>query len=89
MPDRVRDRGINTYNGVKVPARCNNDILVSTSTNHGATFTGGTTDPRQMPAVTEARGQRTTDQFWQWADFTPERQAGGRATTTASTATTR
>jgi hypothetical protein len=62
--------GINTYDGVKVPGACNNDILVSTSTNHGATFNGGTTDARQMPTVTEARGQRTTDQFWQWADFT-------------------
>jgi serine/threonine protein kinase len=34
---------------------------------------GGTTDARQMPTVNDVRGQRTTDQFWQWADFT---QAG-------------
>jgi hypothetical protein len=70
VPTGFSDFGLNTYDGVKVPGACNNDILVSRSTDHGATFNGGTTDARQMPTVNDARGQRTTDQFWQWADFT-------------------
>ncbi len=61
--------GINTYTGVKTV--CNNDILLSVSANSGASFTGTTTDPRQLAVVTDAAGQAHTDQFWQGADFAP------------------
>jgi hypothetical protein len=60
-----------TYTGVKSPGTCNNDIVFSVSTNSGASFTGGVTDVRALPVVTQASGQATTDQFWQWAAFTP------------------
>jgi hypothetical protein len=58
------------YRGVKTPGACNNDILVSVSNNGGASFTGTAADPRRLTTVTQAPGQATTDQFWQWADFT-------------------
>ena len=53
------------YDGVKTPGACNNDIVISRSTNAGATFTGGTTNVRALPA-TRAVDNRT-DQYWQWA----------------------
>ncbi|MCA1690532.1 MAG: exo-alpha-sialidase, partial [Actinobacteria bacterium] len=58
------------YQGVKTPGACNNDILVSVSNDGGATFTGTTTDPRALTSVNQAPGQATSDQFFQWADFT-------------------
>lgn len=61
--------GNNLYTGVKVKGACNNDILVSVSNDSGATFTGTTTDPRNLPSVTSAPGQVTTDQWWQWSAF--------------------
>jgi hypothetical protein len=61
--------GINLYTGVKT-GTCNNDILLSESTNAGASFTGTTTDPRELAVVTTAAGQARTDQFWQGAAFT-------------------
>ena len=64
------DTGANLYDGVLTPGACNNDIIVSVSTTRGATFTGTTTDPRAMTSVTQARRQRTTDQWFQWADYT-------------------
>src|SRR5256714_6045105 len=57
------------YTGVKTPGACNNDILVSVSSNGGATFTGTTTDPRNLTSINMEPGQATTDQFWQWASF--------------------
>ena len=63
--------GLNLYTGVKTPGACNNKITLSVSSNGGSTFTGTTTDPRQLPVVNTARGQATTDQWWQWASFTP------------------
>jgi hypothetical protein len=57
------------YTGVKTPGACNNDILISRSTNGGASFTGGTTDVRDLPAVRDNDPQ--ADQFWQWAAFDP------------------
>jgi hypothetical protein len=57
------------YTGVKTPGACNNDILVSSSTDGGNTFTGGDTDVRSLSAV--RGGDRRTDQFWQWAAFDP------------------
>ncbi len=58
------------YLGVKTPGACNNDILVSTSSDGGASFTGTHADPRTLTTVTQAPAQATTDQFWQWAAFT-------------------
>ncbi len=66
------DTGLNLYVGVKTPGACNNDILVSVSTNGGTSFTGTTTDPRQLSSATPARRQRTSSQFWQWMDFSKE-----------------
>lgn len=62
--------GINTYTGVKTAGACNNKILVSVSTDGGASFTGTTTDPRNETIVNQAPGQARTDQFFQWAAFT-------------------
>ncbi|GAC1327503.1 MAG: sialidase family protein [Chloroflexota bacterium] len=66
------DTGNNLYYGVKTPGACNNKILVSISDNAGATFTGTTTDPRLLPTVNQAPRQIGTDQWFQWADFTPD-----------------
>jgi hypothetical protein len=60
----------NLYTGVKAAGACNNDILLSVSNDAGATFTGANTDPRSLTSVTQASGQATTDQWWQWAAFT-------------------
>jgi hypothetical protein len=62
--------GQNLFTGVKTAGACNNDILLSVSTDGGATFTGGTTDPRLLRSINQAPGQDTTDQWWQWAAFT-------------------
>jgi len=62
--------GINLYTGVKTPGACNNKILVSVSSDGGATFTGMSTDPRNETLVPQGRAQATTDQFWQWSAFT-------------------
>jgi hypothetical protein len=64
--------GGNLYTGTKTPGACNNKILLSVSSDGGATFTGSSTDPRLLPVVTTAKGQATTDQWWQWATFTPK-----------------
>jgi hypothetical protein len=58
------------YTGVKTAGACNNKILVSVSSDGGNTFTGGTTDPRQMTIVNQQPGQKKTDQWWQWAAYT-------------------
>jgi hypothetical protein len=57
------------YTGVKTAGACNNGILISESHDAAATFTGTARDPRTMPTVTSSRAQATSDQFWQWADF--------------------
>jgi hypothetical protein len=61
----------NLYTGVK-NGGCNNDIVLSTSDNRGASFTGTATDPRALPVVTDAPGQARTDQYWQGAAFAPD-----------------
>jgi hypothetical protein len=61
--------GQNLFTGVKTPGACNNDILVSTSTNAGATFTGATVDPRDQATINPDKGQALSDQFWQWEAF--------------------
>ena len=55
------------YTGVKTPGACNNDILISRSTNGGRSFTGGSADVRTLPPARE--GDERADQFWQWAAF--------------------
>ena len=62
--------GQNTYRGVLTRGACNNDILLSVSTNSGTSFTGTTTDPRRLTSVTSGGRQRTTSQWFQWADYT-------------------
>jgi hypothetical protein len=57
------------YTGVKTPGACNNDILISRSTDGGRTFTGGSADVRTLPAV--RNDDPNADQFWQWAAFDP------------------
>jgi hypothetical protein len=55
------------YDGVKTPGACNNDILLSRSTNKGLSFTGTTADVRTLPSVRD--GDNQSDQYWQWAAF--------------------
>lgn len=57
------------YTGVKTA--CNNDIIVSESSNAGATFAGTAADVRQLPSATDRPAQRGTDQFWHGADYSP------------------
>ena len=57
--------GVGDVNG------CNNDILRSVSTNGGASFTGTTTAPQDLPAISnEAKHGHLSDQWWQWITFT-------------------
>ena len=69
IPAGLAANGNDLYTGVKTV--CNNDIMLSVSTNSGASFTGTTTDPRQLAVVSDAAGQARSDQFWQGADFAP------------------
>src|SRR3954449_6956029 len=57
------------YDGVKTRGACNNDILISRSTNAGRTFTGGSADVRTLPSARD--GDTQADQFWQWSAFDP------------------
>jgi hypothetical protein len=63
--------GLNLYTGVKTAGACSNKIVLSVSSDGGATFTGTTTDPRQLPVVNTTKRQAHTDQWFQWAAFTP------------------
>ncbi len=65
IPTGFAGDGNPTYTGVKTPGACSNKILVSTSSNGGASFAGG--DPRSGTLVTQAPGQKVTDQWFQWA----------------------
>jgi hypothetical protein len=58
------------YDGVKTVGACNNDIVLSVSNDAGASFTGTTTDVRELPSATNAKGQRTSDQWFHWTAFT-------------------
>ena len=60
--------GIDLYTGVKAPGGCANQILLSSSSNAGASFTGGTLDPRKLPVVSVQR--TVADAFFQWAAYT-------------------
>jgi hypothetical protein len=68
-PDGFSPFGQDLYVGAKTPGACNNDILISVSTNAGGTFTGTTADPRDEATVNPDPDQATTDQFWQWQAF--------------------
>ena len=72
VPTGFAASGLNTYAGVKVAGACNNDILVSSSSNGGVSFTGTTLNPRVLPSVRPERAGRVADQFFQWAEFTPQ-----------------
>jgi hypothetical protein len=63
------DTALPLYAGVKTTGACNNDIVVSTSRNAGQTFSGQSTDPRDLPSVRQGDG--ATDQWFQWADYAP------------------
>jgi len=64
--------GLNLFDGVKTSGACNNDILISVSNDGGSTFTGTSTDPRQLATVNQDSGQATTDQWWQWESYTQQ-----------------
>jgi hypothetical protein len=64
--------GLNLYDGVGEVNGCNNDILVSVSTDGGASFTGTSTPVEQLPSISDERGT-LADQWWQWAALTPSR----------------
>jgi hypothetical protein len=60
--------GQNFFTGVKAPGGCANQILLSMSTDGGATFTGGSSDPRMLPVV--GVQNQLADAFFQWAAYT-------------------
>jgi hypothetical protein len=68
-PTGFSGSGNNTYTGVKTAGACNNDIVLSVSSNGGGSFTGTTTDPRSLPTATSSPRQATTDQWFQWIGF--------------------
>jgi hypothetical protein len=61
--------GNNLFDNVKTPG-CNNTIVESVSNDGGVAFTGQATDVTAETVVTQAPGQATTDQWWQWEAFT-------------------
>ena len=74
------------YTGVKTPGACNNDILISRSTNGGRSFTGGSTDVRTLPAGT--RGRRARRPVLAVGRLRRNAAASPSPSTTAPTATT-
>jgi hypothetical protein len=58
------------YTGVKTGG-CNNSIVLTASTNGGASFTGTTTNVRKLPVIGTGTRQAPTDQFWQGTVFSP------------------
>jgi putative transposase len=52
---------------------CNNDIVVSVSTDGGASFTGTTTPVAELPSVSDENPRtQLADQWWQWAARNPK-----------------
>ncbi|MFL6239495.1 MAG: sialidase family protein [Actinomycetes bacterium] len=78
VPAGFSDFFLNVFEGVTTPGACNNDIVLSTSNNGGASFTGANHDVRDLPVVTTTAAQGNTDQFWEWSTYTPS----GRFVTT-------
>jgi hypothetical protein len=70
VPGGFAASGLNLYTGVRDPGACNNDILLSVSRDGGRSFTGTTTDPRELTSVTDTRRQGLSNQWFQWADYT-------------------
>jgi hypothetical protein len=64
------DTAIARYDGVKQAGACNNDIVISSSSNGGRTFTGTNGDVRRLPTVSDRND--SADQFWQWAAYDPK-----------------
>ncbi|GAA0318741.1 glycoside hydrolase [Actinoallomurus spadix] len=58
------------YDGVKTGG-CNNGIVISSSTDGGASFTGTTTDVRKLPVIGDNTAQARSDQYWQGTVFSP------------------
>jgi hypothetical protein len=61
------DTALPLYDGAKTPGACNNDIVVSRSTDRGRHFSGATTDVRNLPSARD--DDPRADQWFQWADF--------------------
>lgn len=59
------------YTGVKTGG-CNNGIVLTSSTDGGASFTGTATDVRKLPIVGAGTRQARTDQYWQGTVFSPK-----------------
>lgn len=70
VPTGLSPQGLPLYTGVKTPGACSNKIVLSVSTDGGATFTGATTNVRNLPVVNQDPRQATTDQFSQGMAFT-------------------
>ncbi|HEY1348317.1 MAG TPA: hypothetical protein VGF67_01670 [Ktedonobacteraceae bacterium] len=70
LPTGFAADGDAIYTGVKTMGACSNQILVSVSTNGGASFNGEITDPTRMTVATPAAAQRLTDQWFPSAAFT-------------------
>jgi len=65
--------GLNLYTGVGERNGCNNDIVVSVSTDAGASFTGTTTPVAELPSVSDENPRtQLADQWWQWAALNPK-----------------
>ncbi|RFU42044.1 exo-alpha-sialidase, partial [Actinomadura logoneensis] len=65
------DAGLGSlYDGVK-NGGCNNDIVLSASSDGGASFTGTATDVRRLPVAGSGDRGARADQFWQGTAFTP------------------
>jgi hypothetical protein len=71
------DTALPLYEGVGEVNGCNNDIVLSVSTDAGASFTGTTTPVWELPSVNDERAGHLADQWWQWAAHNPKT---GRAT---------
>jgi hypothetical protein len=69
VPGGFSPFGQNLYSGVKTAGACNNDVLVSVSSDGGSTFDGATTDPRRLTSTTPSAGQATSSQWFQWIAF--------------------
>jgi hypothetical protein len=55
-----------TFGSVGEANGCNNDIVVSVSTDGGASFTGTSTPVAELPSVSDERAGHLADQWWQW-----------------------
>jgi hypothetical protein len=52
---------------------CNNDIVVSVSTDAGASFTGTGTPVAELPSISDENPRtQLADQWWQWAARNPK-----------------